>query len=247
MVSLGSIARISIAAGQRQVTREDLAPFIPVTARLEGKDLGTGMQEVQAKVASLHLPASIRVDYGGLYAQQKQSFRDLTTVFLAALLLSTLLLTLLFERWAFTAAVIATVLLSVTAVFLGLWATGIELDISALMGLTMVVGMITELGIFYLAELVPGAAIDAAALLEAGEARLRPILMSALIAILTLLPLALGMSRGSGLQRPLATAIIFGLGMGAPLVLTLLPTLVLVFTRRRAAAPDVAEAEPVLT
>ncbi|TCM20651.1 CzcA family heavy metal efflux pump [Novosphingobium sp. PhB165] len=228
-VPLRSIAAISIAAGQRQITREDLAPFIPVTARLEGKDLGTGMSEVQTAVAALHLPAGVRVDYGGLYAQQQQSFSDLTTVFVAALLLSALLLTLLFERWAFTAAVIGTVLLSTAAVFVGLWLTGTELDISALMGLTMVIGMITELAIFYLAELVPGAPVDAAALLEAGRARLRPIVMSALIAILTLLPLASGLGRGSGLQRPLATAIIAGLGIGAPLVLTLLPTLLLLF------------------
>jgi CzcA family heavy metal efflux pump len=232
-VALRSIASISIAAGQRQITREDLAPFIPVTARLEGKDLGTGMKDVQATVAGLHLPAGVRVDYGGLYAQQKQSFSDLTTVFIAALLLSALLLTLMFENWAFTTAVIATVLLSTTAVFFGLWITGTELDISALMGLTMVVGMLTELAIFYLAELVPGERVDAASLLHAGKARIRPIVMSALIAILTLAPLALGMSRGAGLQKPLATAIIFGLAIGAPLVLTMLPTLVLVFGRVR--------------
>ncbi len=240
-VPLHAIATVSIAAGQRQITREDLAPFIPVTARLEGKDLGSGMKEVQAAVAGLKLPSTIRVDYGGLYAQQKQSFSDLTTVFIAALLLSALLLTLLYETWAFTAAVIATVLLSTTAVFLGLWVTGTELDISALMGLTMVVGMITELAIFYLAELVPDAPLTAASLLEAGKARLRPIMMSALIAILTLLPLALGIGRGSGLQRPLATAIIFGLLIGAPLVLTLLPTFVLVLTRRQTGADKVAD------
>ncbi len=243
-VALRAIASINIAAGQRQITREDLAPFIPVTARLEGKDLGSGIRDVKAAVAGLHLPGSVRVDYGGLYAQQQQSFTDLTTVFIAALLLSALLLTMLFETWAFTAAVIATVLLSTTAVFFGLWLTGIELDISALMGLTMVIGMITELAIFYLAELVPGAPIDAAALLHAGEARLRPIVMSALIAILTLAPLALGIGRGSGLQRPLATAIIFGLAIGAPLVLTVLPMLVMVFSRRRqrgaADAPNTA-------
>ncbi len=127
----------------------------------------------------------------------EESFRDLTSVFLAALLLSALLLTLLFERWAYTVAVISTVLLSATAVFFGLWLTGIELDISALMGLTMVVGMLTELAIFYLAELEPGAVVDGKALLRAGEARLRPIVMSALIAILTLMPLALGLGRGS--------------------------------------------------
>jgi multidrug efflux pump subunit AcrB len=230
-VPLSAIAKIGIAAGQRQITREDLAPFIAVTARLEGKDLGTAMKEVRTTVAGLHLPPSIRVDYGGLYAQQTQSFSDLTTVFVAALLLSALLLTFLFERWAFTVAVIATVLLSTSAVFLGLWLTGIELDISALMGLTMVIGMISELAIFLLAEIPPGAAIDIDSMLEAGRTRLRPILMSALIAILALLPLALGIGRGSGLQRPLATAIIFGLGVGAPLVLTMLPALALLLVR----------------
>ncbi|MGN6270179.1 MAG: efflux RND transporter permease subunit [Sphingomonas sp.] len=234
--TLGSIATIGIAAGQRQITREDLAPFIPVTARLEGKDLGTGMTEVKAAVDALHLPPTIRVDYGGLYTQQKQSFADLTTVFVAALLLSALLLTLLFERWAFTAAVIATVLLSTTAVFFGLWLTGTELDISALMGLTMVVGMITELAIFFLAELPTGAPVTAEGLLEAGRARLRPILMSALIAVLTLLPLALGISRGAGLQTPLATAIIAGLVVGAPLVLCFLPMLLLALTPRERAS-----------
>jgi CzcA family heavy metal efflux pump len=243
--ALSSIARINIAAGQRQITREDLAPFLPVTARLEGKDLGTGMKEVQAAVDGLHLPATIRVDYGGLYAQQKQSFSDLTTVFVAALLLSALLLTLLFERWSFTIAVIGTVLLSTTAVFFGLWVTGTELDISAMMGLTMVVGMLTELAIFFLAELPPGEPITAAALLDAGRARLRPILMSALIAILTLLPLALGISRGAGLQTPLATAIIAGLVIGAPLVLCFLPMLLLAMAglgHRRDAAPETASA-----
>lgn len=227
-VPLSGIARISIAAGQRQITREDLAPFIPVTARLEGLDLGTAIAQVQAKVAGLHLPASIRVDYGGLYAQQKRSFADLATVFVAALLLAALLLTFLFERWAFTFAVIATVLLSACAVLLGLWVSGTELDISALMGMTMVVGMLSELAIFYLAELKPGVIVNGAAMLEAGRARLRPILMSALIAILALMPLALGIGRGAGLQKPLATAIIFGLAIGAPLILTALPALILV-------------------
>jgi multidrug efflux pump subunit AcrB len=98
------------------------------------------------------------------------------------------------------------------------------------MGLTMVVGMLTELSIFYLAELDPAGEVDARSLLDAGEARLRPIIMSALIAVLTLLPLALGLGRGSGLQRPLATAIIFGLSLGAALILTLLPTLVMLIS-----------------
>jgi multidrug efflux pump subunit AcrB len=93
------------------------------------------------------------------------------------------------------------------------------------MGLTMVVGMVTELAVFYFAEIDFSQRITDEHLLEAGRARLRPIIMSALIAILALLPLALGLGRGSGLQQPLAIAIIFGLTAGAPLVLLLLPAI----------------------
>ncbi len=224
-VRVSQVAAIGVASGQKQVTREDLAPFIAVTARLEGRDLGSAMADIRRAVATLKLPSMIRVDYGGLYAQQQQSFADLTLVFAAALLLAALLLTYLFERIAWTIAAVATVLLSVAAVMGGLWLTGIELDISALMGMTMVVGMVTELIIFYLAEIDGTKSVDFAGLLEAGRKRLRPILMSALIAILTLSPLALGVSRGAGLQRPLATAIIFGLIAAVPLVLLFLPSM----------------------
>ena len=230
-VRVSQVASVSVEAGQKQLTREDLAPFIDVTARLEGRDLGSGMKAVRAQIASLHLPSSVRVEYGGLYAQQQQSFTDLAMVFAAALLLSALLLTLLYERLVWTLAAIVTVLLSAAAVLLGLWITGIELDISALMGLTMVVGMVTELAIFFLAEIDRARPLDLGQLRRAGAKRLRPIVMSALIAILTLSPLALGISRGAGLQRPLATAIIFGLTAAVPLVLLFLPASILALTR----------------
>lgn len=232
VVRIGQVADVTIAPGQKQLTREDLAPFIDVTARLEGRDLGSAMQDVRRTVAGLGLPHSIRVDYGGLYAQQRQSFADMTMVFAAALLLASLLLTILFERVMWTMAAIVTVLGCAGAVFAGLWVTGTELDVSALMGLTMVIGMVTELIVFFLSEIDPSKPVVAAALVEAGTKRLRPILMSALIAILTLCPLALGVSRGAGLQRPLATAIIFGLTAAVPLVLLLLPALLLSTSRR---------------
>jgi multidrug efflux pump subunit AcrB len=193
---------------------------------------------VRANLAGLHLPGSIRVDYGGLYAQQQQSFGDLSMVFAAALLLTALLLTFLFERLVWTLSAIVTVLLSAAAVLMGLWLTGIELDISALMGLTMVVGMVTELIIFLFAEIDRDHTVDMAALRHAASKRLRPILMSALIAILTLLPLALGLGRGAGLQKPLATAIIFGLTAAVPLVLLFLPAMI------AAIGPNAAKQEP---
>ena len=224
-VRVHQIATVKVVAGQQQLTREDLAPFIAVTARLSGRDLGSAMKDVRAAVTAAKLPTSIRVDYGGLYAEQQKSFADLSLVFAAALLLTALLLTFMFERIAWTLAALCTVLLSAASVLIGLWLTGIELNISALMGLTMVVGMVTELVIFYLAEIDPDQPTELAALRDAGAKRLRPILMSALIAILTLAPLALGVSRGAGLQTPLATAIIFGLFAAVPLVLLFLPAM----------------------
>ncbi|WP_337190995.1 efflux RND transporter permease subunit [Qipengyuania algicida] len=234
-VRVSQIAKVSIEAGQKQLTRENLAPFIDVTARLSGTSLGTAMKQVKKTVAQLKLPPSIRVEYGGLYAEQQKSFRDLAMVFAAALLLAALLLTLLYENMAWTVSAVATVLLCAASVLIGLWVTGIELDISALMGLTMVVGMATELIVFFFAEIDRGKPVTLAVLRQAGAKRLRPIVMSALIAILTLSPLALSFSRGSGLQRPLATAIIFGLTAAVPLVLLFLPAMVHAITHKREA------------
>lgn len=220
---LSRIARVSVEQGQPQITRENLQPFTPVTARLEGRDMGSAMKDVRKTVAALSLPANVRVEYGGLYAEQQKSFRDLAVVFVAALLLVALLLLYLFENIAATASVLAVVLTSAAAVFVGLWLTGAELDISAMMGLTMVIGIVGELAIFYVAELDPSRRPTREDLIGAGQARLRPIVMSALIAILALAPLALGIGRGSEMQKPLAIAIISGLLAGAPLVLLLLP------------------------
>lgn len=225
-IPVREVATITILPGQKQLSREDLSPFVAVTARLEGTDLGTAMREVQSTVAALKLPPDVRVDYGGLYAEQQKSFADLAMVFGAAILLVALLMTVLYERPLFTVAALVTLGLTAASVMIGLWVTGIELDISALMGLTMVIGMVAELMIFLLAELKPLAPVTPEALRLAGHHRLRPILMSALIAILTLAPLALGISRGAGLQKPLATAIIFGLIAAVPLVLLFMPACV---------------------
>ncbi|WP_291839286.1 efflux RND transporter permease subunit, partial [Brevundimonas sp.] len=208
-----------------QITRENLQPLVAVTARLEGRDLGSAMREVSQTVSRLNLPAGVRVEYGGLYAEQQKSFRDLAVVFVSALLLVGLLFLYLFRNWAAVGSIVATLILAASSVFLGLWITGTELNISAMMGLTMVIGIVAELGVFYLAELPTGERPDPDTLIAAGRARLRPILMSALIAILALAPLALGLGEGSAMQKPLAIAIITGLLAGVPLILIFTPTL----------------------
>jgi CzcA family heavy metal efflux pump len=222
---LSRVATLTIAPGQPQITRENLQPLVAVTARLDNRDLGSAMREVQRTVSSLTLPSGVRVEYGGLYAEQQKSFRDLALVFVSALVLVGLLFLYLFRGWAAAASIVITLLLAASSVFVGLWATGTELNISAMMGLTMVIGIVAELGVFYLAELPTGRRPDAQSLIAAGRARLRPILMSALIAILALSPLALGLGEGSAMQKPLAIAIITGLIAGVPLILIVCPAL----------------------
>ncbi len=223
LVTVRRLADIAVASGQPQVERENLQQQVAVTARLENRDLGSAMSEVRKVVAGMHLPGGVRVEYGGLYAEQQRSFRGLAAVFAAAILLVTALLLYLYENWAIVLSIIATVFLSVTGVFVGLLVTGTELDISAMMGLTMVVGVVAEIAVFYFAELEDGATATPEALVLAGRRRLRPILMTSLIAILALLPLALSLGTGAEMQKPLAVAIIAGLVTAVPLVLLAMP------------------------
>jgi multidrug efflux pump subunit AcrB len=111
---------------------------------------------------------------------------------------------------------------------IGLWLTGVELNIMALMGATMILGIATEVAIFYFTEyealLAEGMAADRA-LVEAGLNRLRPIAMTTLAAILALAPLALALGGSASMERPLAIAIISGLVAQGPLVLLAMPAL----------------------
>ena len=225
---LKRVAEIGIATGQAQVTREDLRQMIAVTGRIEGRDLGSTMREIQTAMSGLPLPAGVYVEYGGLYREQQKSLRDLLVVFLCAILIVSLLLLFLYERFATVFSILVTTLLSLSGVFLGFWLTGTELNISAMMGMTMIVGIVTEIAIFYFAELEPEGTRDPKELIVAGRMRMRPIIMTSMIAILALLPLALGIGTGAAMQTPLAIAIISGLLFALPLVLMFLPALYLV-------------------
>ncbi|MCL5965903.1 MAG: efflux RND transporter permease subunit [Deltaproteobacteria bacterium] len=225
------VAEVGIAEGQAQVTREDLRRMVAVTGRIEGRDLGSTMREIRSVLGRFPLPAGAYLEYGGLYREQQKSFRGLVAVFLSAIMLVTVLLLFLYERFTTVLSILLTTLLSMSGVFLGLWVTGTELNISAMMGMTMIVGIVTEIAIFYFAELDPSGAHDPRDLIAAGRMRMRPIVMTSMIAILALMPLALGIGTGAAMQTPLAIAIISGLLVAVPLVLVFMPALYLFLQR----------------
>ncbi|MDE3117316.1 MAG: efflux RND transporter permease subunit, partial [Pseudomonadota bacterium] len=227
-VALSRIAALHVLTGQPEINRDNLKTMVAVTARIEGRDMGSTVSDVrQALDASGLITGDTYYELGGLYRQQQIAFRGLMGVIVAAFFLVFALLLYLYERFDFALAIIAMPLLAMPAVFIGLWLTGIELNISAMMGMTMVVGIVTEVAIFYFSEyeMLLAAGGGAESLYEAGVNRFRPIAMTTLAAILALVPLALGLGQGSAMQQPLAVAIISGLIVQMPLVLIVMPVL----------------------
>ena len=223
---LGMVAQLSAVSGQPEIDRDNLQQMVAVTGRIEGRGIGAAVADVRAALARPGLlPAGMRFSLGGLYKQQQIAFAGLIRVFLAALVAEFVLLLVLYQRFWLPTIIIGSALLSTTAVFTGLWVSGVALNITALMGMTMIIGISTELAIFYVSEYVELARHLPAreALAAAAGNRLRPIAMTTLAAILTLLPLALAIGAGSGMQQPLAIAIISGLLLQFPLVLLAVP------------------------
>jgi CzcA family heavy metal efflux pump len=225
---LSRIAAVTIQTGQAQVDRENLRRLNAVTARVEGRDTGSAAKEVERLVARSGLPAGVSFEMGGLYAEQQAAFRGMAMVFVAAVAAVFVLLLFIYESFRIAIAITVAPLAAATAVAIGLWLTHVELNIMALMGATMIVGITTEVAIFYFTEyetlLADGVAPEQA-LVEAGLNRLRPIAMTTLAAILALTPLALALGAGSAMERPLAIAIIAGLIAQGPLVLLAMPAI----------------------
>ncbi|WP_346840122.1 efflux RND transporter permease subunit [Microbulbifer sp. SAOS-129_SWC] len=227
LVPLRRIAKIDIETGQPQITRDNLQRMVAVTGRISGRDLGSTMRDVQHLLKKRgFLPKSIYFELGGLYKQQQIAFKGLLFTFTAAIALIYLLLLFLYEDFAASTAIVITSLLGMAAVFSGLWITGTELNITAIMGMTMIVGMFTEVAIFYFSEyrsLRKNKMEFSQALVKAGENRLRPISMTTITAIFALLPLALTLGEGAAMQHPLAVAIISGLLVQVPMVVIVMP------------------------
>lgn len=225
---LRRVAEVRVLRGEPQITRDNLRRMVPVTARISGRDLGSVIRDIRGALAKPGVvPPEMSWQLGGIYEQQQIAFRGLIGVFVAAAALVFLVLLTLYESFQVALIIVAGPLIAAAAVFIALWITGIELNISAMMGMTMILGIVTEVAVFYFSELfqIDPSGRRVAALLQAGSLRLRPIVMTTLAAMLALLPLALGIGDGAQMQQPLAVAIVAGLAVQIPLVLLVLPVL----------------------
>jgi len=224
--TLGALASVVEIPGQTEVRRENLQRDVAVTARLEGRSLGSGMADVQKTVAGLHIPSSIRVEYGGTYEEQRRSFHDLVIVLILAVLL--LFIVLLFEFGTFAApiAILSSALLSTSGVFIALLITRTTFNISSFMGMIMVIGIVAKNGILLLDadQRMRAMGLSAEdAMLKAARRRLRPIVMTALATVAGMLPLSFAIGAGSQMLQPLAIAVIGGVLISMILSLVITP------------------------
>jgi len=223
--TIGTLANMQEIPGETEIRRDDLQRNVQVTARFENLNLGDGMKKVQDAIDGLHLPPSIRVQYGGGYAEQQASFKGLVFVLILAIVL--VFMVLLFEFGSFSAplAVVSSALLSTCGVFVALVITGTTFNLSSFMGLIMVVGIVAKNGILLLdadQRFRAGGMPAEESMIRAGERRLRPIMMTALATVAGMIPLALGWGAGSQMLQPLAIAVIGGIL--ASMVLSLVVT-----------------------
>jgi cobalt-zinc-cadmium resistance protein CzcA len=227
---LSFFCEVNVLPGDIEQKREDLKAEIILTARLANRDLGSAITEIQQKLNSnLSLPKGYSISYGGAYSEQQQSFKELLMILGLAVILVFGVLLFLFRDWLLALLVILISTLGMAGSILALFIVNIPLNVSSYTGIIMIVGIIAENAIFTLNQfrfnLADTGDVDTS-INYAISLRIRPKLMTAIGAILALMPLALGLGLGAQMQQPLAVAVIGGFVAALPLLLFVFPSLI---------------------
>lgn len=229
-----SMANVQVNPGDAEIQRENLQSMGVVTARLENSDLGTVIRGIQSQIKSkVSLPPGYHIEYGGAYADQQQSFQELLLILITASLLVFGVILFLFKEFKVAVLILLVAVLGISGSYLALYITGTPLNVGSYTGLIMIVGIIGENAIFTFLQFKESLLTQPVdeSIIYAISTRLRPKLMTALGAIIALLPLALGIGAGAQLHQPLAIAVIGGFIVALPLLLIVLPSLLRLFYR----------------
>jgi len=215
--------------------REDQRQLIAVSGRLSGVDMRSAINTIKSKIAeTVIMPAGVPIEYGGLYQQQQESFRNLALVLLMAMLLVFAVLILEFKTILHPLAIVMGAVLALFGVVGALWLTGTSLNIVSFLGAIIGFGIVAKNGILMLDsvdQLKRGGLSVVEALVQSGRRRLRPVLMTSLTAFLGLLPLAYGVGAGADMLKPLAIGVIGALCISLALSLVATPVLYFLLAR----------------
>jgi CzcA family heavy metal efflux pump len=225
---LTTLATIELKEGVAEINRDNLKSVSIVTARLNNKDLGTAMKEIQKTIDSkIFLPQGYNIEYGGEYADQQKSFNELLMILILSSLLVFALMLFLFKDFRAACAILFIAVLGLSGSLIALFITNTPLNVGSYTGLIMIVGIIGENAIFTFQQFTTNrqkGTVDES-LVFAISTRLRPKLMTALGAIIALMPLAIGVGTGAQMHQPLAIAVIGGFIIALPLLLIILPSI----------------------
>ncbi len=235
------LADVRVNLGDAEINRENLQAMGEVTARLENRDLGSVMKDIQKNVAAeVVLPQGYHIEYGGAYAEQQQSFKELLTILITSSLLVFSVILFLFRQLRVAILIILLAVLGISGSYIALYITHTPLNVGSYTGLIMIVGIIGENAIFTFLQFrdsLKDRTVDDSIVFSIST-RLRPKLMTALGAIIALMPLALGIGTGAQLHQPLAIAVIGGFVTALPLLLIVLPSMLRLLFRRHASSPQ---------
>ncbi len=225
---LATLSTVKLKEGVAEINRDNLKSVSIVTARLNGRDLGSAIKEIQKTLGSkIFLPQGYHIEYGGEYADQQKSFRELLMILILSSLLVFALMLFLFKDFRAACSILFIAVLGTSGSLIALFITNTPLNVGSYTGLIMIVGIIGENAIFTFQQFMTNrekGSVDES-LVYAISTRLRPKLMTALGAIIALMPLAIGVGTGAQMHQPLAIAVIGGFIIALPLLLIVLPTL----------------------
>jgi CzcA family heavy metal efflux pump len=235
LIKLSQVVDIIEEPGQLELRREGFRQIVAVTARLEGRDLGSAMAEIRESIGKDKSIPPGAIEYGGLYQQQQESFRNLMIVLLMAVFLVFTVLLLEFGSFAEPLAIVFGAVLAMFGTVLALWLTGTSLNVVSLLGAIIGIGIVAKNGILMLDSVkrLRGEGADLVdALVRSGVRRLRPVLMTSMAAALGMLPLAYGIGSGADMLKPLAIAVIGALCISVLLSLIATPTIYYLLVER---------------
>jgi multidrug efflux pump subunit AcrB len=228
ITSFRAVTEADDGASPSLLLHEALQPIVDLTGDHEQRDLGGIADDVERIVAAFALPSGYRAVLGGQIESERATVRQLSATAGIALLLVLTVLAGQFRRLRVAALVLLTVPVAIVGALISLAATSTPLNASSLMGCVLLVGLVVKNGVLLLeeAERLAETGLDpVASVIQAGDRRVRPVLMTTLATLAGLFPLALGIGAGAELQRPLAIAVMGGLVTSTLATLGLLPPL----------------------
>ena len=233
---LSALGKITYVPGESAISRENQQRYISLNGNVENRDLGSVIKDIKQKLAAISPPNGYTVDLGGTYESQQKAFSQLLMIMGLGIVLVYFVLLVQFRSWLQPLTIFTAIPLSLFGVVFALWITKSTFNVSSFMGVILLVGLVVKNGIIlidFTNHLIAQGLSTDDALIQAGNVRLRPIIMTTLCTILGLLPLALGFGAGSELQKPLAIAVIGGLSLSTIFTLIFMPVVFRALSRTK--------------